>query len=203
MADTTVTGVLFGLPRLFGVGIVPMILAQSLVNFIVGAPFVFVALPENWPLARSTRCQELEALKSEPVEKALPIVIEALGSDDDQAIVCATMVLKHRYAAVAMPALGEALRSDQRSKISGAIFAWSEVARPELFPDMRRIAENTADRGLQAIALAALAENGDGAWIRALANSASDPRTRRMAWQALGEQPPEAVEAPGEPDAPP
>jgi len=203
VAETTVTGVLFGLPRLFGVGIVPMILAHSLLNFVLGASFFFVSLPEALPLARSTRCQELEALKAEPAEKALPIIIDALGSDDDQAIVCATMVLKHRYAAVAMPALGEALRSDQRSKVSGAIFAWSELACPELFPDMRRIAEKPADRGLQAISLAALAENGDGAWIRALANSAPDPRTRRMAWQALGEEPPEAVEAPGESDAQP
>jgi membrane protease YdiL (CAAX protease family) len=202
VALTTVTGVLYGLPRLFGVGIVPMILAHSLVNVILGAPFL-ATLPVNLRLARSTRCQELEALKAEPVEKALPIIIDALGSDDDQAIVCATMVLKHRYAAVAMPALGEALRSDQRSNVSGAIFAWSELACPELFPDMRRLAEDAADRGLQASALAALAENGDGAWIRAVANSAPDPRTRRMAWQALGEQPPEAVEAMGETDAPP
>lgn len=203
VADTTVTGVLFGLPRLFGVGIVPMILAHSLLNFILGAPFFFVSLPENWPLARSTRCQEIEALKSEPVEKALPIVIEALGSDDDQAIVCASMVLKHRYAAVAMPAIGEALRSDRHATVFGALFAWRELHYPELLQDVRRIAGNPADRGLQAIALAALAENGDRAWIRALANSAPDARTRRMVWQALGEQPPEVAEAPGEPDAPP
>jgi hypothetical protein len=148
VALTTVTGVLFGLPRLFGVGIVPMILAHSLLNLILGAPF-FLSLPENWPLARSTRCQEIEALKSEPMEKALPIVIEALGSDDDQAIVCASMVLKHRYAAVAMSALGEALRSDRHATVFGAVFAWRELRYPELVPDVRRIAEDTADRGFR------------------------------------------------------
>ncbi len=202
VALTTVTGVLFGLPRLFGVGIVPMILAHSLLNLILGAAFFFVSLPENWPLARSTRCQDLEALKSEPVEKALPIVIEALGSDDDQAIVCASMVLEHRYAAVAMPAIGEALRSDRHAAVFGALFAWRELHYPELLQDVRRIAGNPADRGLQACALAALAEYGDRAWIRSLATEAIDDRSRRMAWNSLGEKPREAVEAPSEPVAP-
>ena len=47
VALCTVTGVLFGLPRLFGVGIVPMILAHSLLNFILGAPFFFCVAPRE------------------------------------------------------------------------------------------------------------------------------------------------------------
>lgn len=120
-------------------------------------------------------------MKSEPMEKALPIIIDALGSDDDQAIVCASMVLKHRYAAVAMPEIGEALRSDRHATVFGAVFAWRELRYPELVPDVRRIAEDTADRGLQACAFRALVENGDDEWIRSLANGAPDLRTRRMA----------------------
>ena len=113
------------------------------------------------------------------------------------------MVLKHRYAAVAMSALGEALRSDRHATVFSAVFAWRELRYPEPVPDVRRIAEDTADCGLQACALRALVENGDDEWIRSLANGTPDPRRRRMARQALGEQPPEAVEASGEPDAPP
>jgi hypothetical protein len=52
-----------------------------------------------------------------------------------------------------------------------------------------RIAEDSSDRGLQACALAELANHGDGDWIRSLATPAADERTRRMARSALGEQP--------------
>ena len=113
----------------------------------------------------------------------------SVGTDDDAVIVCAMTLLKRRYSAVAMPALRDAIESKNRSLVFGAIFAWGELGYPELLPGMRRIAENSSDRGLQACALAELAAHSDGDWIRSLATTAPDERTRRMAWNALGEQP--------------
>ena len=57
VALTTVTGVLFGLPRLFGVGIVPMILAHSLLNLILSAPFFLCRFPRTGrsPVRRAAR----------------------------------------------------------------------------------------------------------------------------------------------------
>jgi membrane protease YdiL (CAAX protease family) len=193
MASITIMGILFGVARVsrvFGGGLAPLILAHSIFNLIMSGPFL-ASLPEAWPVAVSARCQELDALKSEPAEKAVPIIIEALGSDDDPVIVCAMMLLKRRYSAVAMPALRDAIESKNRSLVFGAIFAWGELGYPELLPGMRRIAEDSSDRGLQACALAELAAHSDGDWIRSLATTAPDERTRRMAWNALGEQPKE------------
>ena len=190
MISITIMGGLFGIARVFGVGLAPLILAHSIFNLIMSGPFL-ASLPEAWPVAVSARCQELEGLKSEPAEKAVPIIIEALGTDDDPVIVCAMMLLKRRYSAVAMPALRDAIESNNRSLVFGAIFAWGELGYPELIPGMRRIAENSSDRGLQACALAELAAHSDGDWIRLLATTAPDERTRRMAWNALGEQPQE------------
>lgn len=190
MISIAIMGSLFGIARVFGVGVAPLILAHSIFNLIMSGPFL-ASLPEAWPVAVSARCQELEGLKSEPAEKAVPIIIEALGTDDDPVIVCASTLLKRRYSAVAMPALRDAIESKNRSLVFGAIFAWGELGYPELLPGMRRIAENSSDRGLQACALARLADHGDADWIRSLATTAPDERTRRMAWNALGEQPKE------------
>lgn len=193
MISSTISGSLYGIARVsrvFGVGLAPLILAHSIFNLIMFGPFL-ASLPEVWPIAVSARCQELDALKSEPAEKAVPIIIEALGTDDDPVIACASMLLKRRYSAVAMPALRDAIESKNRSLVFGAIFAWGELGYPELLPGMRRIAENSSDRGLQACALAELAAHSDADWIRSLATTAPDERTRRMAWNALGEQPKE------------
>ena len=193
MISSTISGSLYGVARVsrvFGVGLAPLILAHSIFNLIMFGPFL-ASLPEAWPVAVSARCQELEGLKSEPAEKAVPIIIEALGTDDDPVIACASTLLKRRYSAVAMPALRDAIESNNRSLVFGAIFAWGELGYPELIPGMRRIAENSSDRGLQACALAELAAHSDGDWIRLLATTAPDERTRRMAWNALGEQPKE------------
>jgi len=193
MISITISGSLYGVARVsrvFGAGLAPLILAHSIFNLIISGPFL-ASLPEAWPIAVSDRCQELDALKSEPAEKAVPIIIEALGTDDDPVIACASMLLKRRYSAVAMPALRDAIESKNRSLVFGAIFAWGELGYPELLPGMRRIAEDSSDRGLQACALAGLAAHSDADWIRSLATTAPDERTRRMARNVLGEQPQE------------
>lgn len=176
-----VMGVASGAWRLRFSGLLPLMVVHGIINAMAFLPMAareydIVSLPE---------CRQMEALKNEPSERAIPLIVEQLGNPDIRVQSGANVILTTRYRDVAGPYLREALASADPEVVQSTmrLAGWNNYR--ELVPEIRRLAWQHESTDLQVFAVLQLMSLGETAELESIAAYHPQPKLRRIASQLI------------------
>ena len=176
-----VMGVASGAWRLRFSGLLPLILVHGIINAMAFLPMAvreydIVSLPE---------CRQMEALKNEPSERAIPLIVEQLGNPDIRVQSGANVILTTRYRDVARPYLREALSSSNPDLVTSTmrLAGWNNYR--ELVPEIRRLAWDHESQDVQVCAILQLMLLGETAELESIAADHPQTEIRRAASQLV------------------
>lgn len=176
-----VMGVASGAWRLRFSGLLPLMVVHGIINAMAFLPMAareydIVSLPE---------CRQMEALKNEPSERAIPLIVEQLGNPDIRVQSGANVILTTRYRDVAGPYLREALASADPEVVQSTmrLAGWNNYR--ELVPEIRRLAWQHESTDLQVFAVLQLMSLGETAELESIAADHPQPKLRRIASQLI------------------
>jgi HEAT repeat protein len=170
-------GVAFGAWRLRFTGLLPLIVVHGIMNAIASLPlwvmeYDIVSLPE---------CRQMEALKEEPAERAIPLIVEQLGNPDIRVQSGANVILTTRYRDAAGPYLREALSSSNPELVTATMRIIGGNNFRELIPEVRRLAWDHESQDVQIGAILQLMLLGETADLESIAADHPQPKIRRAA----------------------
>ena len=181
LASAFAMGIAFGAWRLRFKGLLPLVVAHGLMNAITYLPsaineYDLVSLPE---------CRQMEALGHEPPNRAIPLIIEYLGSPDIRVRSGAHAILESRYKYSAGPYLREAMSSDNVDLVQATILLANEHSFPELIPELRRLAWDHRSSAVQTCAVIQMMKLGDASEVASVAADHPLPQVRHAASRLL------------------
>ena len=170
-------GVAFGAWRLRFTGLLPLIVVHGIMNAIASLPlwvmeYDLVSLPE---------CRQMEALKEEPAERAIPLIVEQLGNPDIRVQSGANSILTTRYRDAAGPYLREPLSSSNPELVTATMRIIGGNNFRELVPEIRRLAWDHESQDVQIGAILQLMLLGETAELESIAADHPQPKIRRVA----------------------
>lgn len=176
-----VMGVASGAWRLRFSGLLPLMVVHGIINAMAFLPMAareydIVSLPE---------CRQMEALKNEPSERAIPLIVEQLGNPDIRVQSGANVILTTRYRDAAGPYLREALASADPKVVQSTMRLITRNTFPELVPEIRRVAWQHESTDLQVFAVLQLMSLGETAELESIAADHPQPKLRRIASQLI------------------
>lgn len=176
-----VMGVASGAWRLRFSGLLPLMLVHGIINAMAFLPMAvreydIVSLPE---------CRQMEALKEEPAERAIPLIVEQLGHPDIRVQSGANVILTTRYRDAAGPYLREALSSSNPDLVTSTmrLAGWNNYR--ELVPEIRRLAWDHESQDVQVCAILQLMLLGETVELESIAADHPQPKIRRAASQLV------------------
>lgn len=183
LAGAFAMGIAFGAWRLRFNGLLPLMVAHGVMNAITYLPsaiteYDLVSLPE---------CRQMEALRHEPPNRAIPLIIGNLGSPDIRVRSGAHAILESRYKDSAGPFLREALSSDDVDLVQAALLLAEEHSFPELIPELRRLAWDHQSSAVQTCAVIQMMKLGDAGEVASVAADHPSPQVRDAASRLLAE----------------
>ena len=95
----------------------------------------------------------MQALKEEPAERAIPLIVEQLGHSDIRVQSGANVILKNRYRDAAGPCLREALSSSNPELGTATMRIIGGNNFEELVPEIRRLAWDHESEDVQVCAI--------------------------------------------------
>ncbi len=176
-----VMGVASGAWRLRFSGLLPLMVVHGIINAMAFLPMAareygIVSLPE---------CRQMEALKNEPAERAIPLIVEQLGNPDIRVQSGANSILTTRYRDAAGPYLREALSSSNPELVTATMRIIGGNNFRELIPEVRRLAWDHESEDVQIGAILQLMLLGETAELESIAADHSQPKLRRIASQLI------------------
>ena len=177
LTGALVMGVAFGAWRLRFTGLLPLIVVHGIMNAIASLPLWvmehdIVSLPE---------CRQMEALKNEPAERAIPLIVEQLGNPDIRVQSGANSILTTRYRDAAGPYLREALSSSNPELVTATMRIIGGNNFRELVPEVRRLAWDHESQDVQIGAILQLMLLGETEELESIAADHPQPKIRRAA----------------------
>lgn len=177
LTGALVMGVAFGAWRLRFTGLLPLIVVHGIMNAIASLPLWvmehdIVSLPE---------CRQMEALKEEPAERAIPLIVEQLGNPDIRVQSGANSILTTRYRDAAGPYLREALSSSNPELVTATMRIIGGNNFRELIPEVRRLAWDHESQDVQIGAILQLMLLGEIKELESIAADHPQPKIRRAA----------------------
>lgn len=172
-----VMGVASGAWRLRFSGLLPLMVVHGIINAMAFLPMAvreygIVSLPE---------CRQMEALKEEPAERAIPLIVEQLGNPDIRVQSGANSILTTRYRDAAGPYLREALSSSNPELVTATMRIIGGKNFQELIPEIRRLAWDHESQDVQIGAILQLMLLGETAELESIAADHPQPKIRRAA----------------------
>jgi len=172
-----VMGVASGAWRLRFSGLLPLMVVHGIINAMAFLPMAvreygIVSLPE---------CRQMEALKEEPAERAIPLIVEQLGNPDIRVQSGANSILTTRYRDAAGPYLREALSSSNPELVTATMRIIGGKNFQELIPEIRRLAWDHESQDVQIGAILQLMLLGETAELESIAADHPQPKIRRVA----------------------
>ena len=181
LTGALVMGVAFGAWRLRFTGLLPLMLVHGIINAMAFLPMAvreydIVSLPE---------CRQMEALKEEPAERAIPLIVEQLGHPDIRVQSGANVILTTRYRDAAGPYLREALSSSNPDLVTSTmrLAGWNNYR--ELVPEICRLAWDHESQDVQVCAILQLMLLGETVELESIAADHPQPKIRRAASQLV------------------
>lgn len=183
LVGSFVMGVMFGVWRIRLPGLLPLMVMHGLINALAWLPLAIteydvVSLPE---------CRQMEALKDEPAEQAIPSIINHLANPDIRVQACANVILGSRYRESTPPYLRDALSSPDPVVVKATISIIGGQSIRELIPDLHRIAWGHSATDIQLGAVIQLRRLGDSKALGAIADDHPTPAVRRAASRLLAD----------------
>ncbi|MEI8368432.1 MAG: type II CAAX endopeptidase family protein [Planctomycetia bacterium] len=172
-----VMGIASGAWRLQFSGLLPLMVVHAILNAMAFLPMAvreygIVSLPE---------CRQMEALKEEPAERAIPLIVEQLGNPDIRVQSGANSILTSRYRDAAGPYLREALSSSNPELVTATMRIIGGKNFRELIPEVRRLAWDHESQDVQIGAILQLMLLGETKELESIAADHPQPKIRRGA----------------------
>ena len=181
LAGAFVMGVAFGAWRLRFSGLLPLMVMHALLNAMAFLPMAIM----EYDIVSLPECRQMEALKEEPAERAIPLIVEQLGNPDIRVQSGANVILTTRYRDAAGPYLREALASADPEVVQSTMRLITRDTFPELVPEIRRVAWQHESTDLQVFAVLQLMSLGETAELESIAADHPQPKLRRIASQLI------------------
>ena len=172
-----VMGVAFGAWRLRFSGLLPLMVMHALLNAMAFLPMAIM----EYDIVSLPECRQMEALKEEPAERAIPLIVEQLGNPDIRVQSGANVILTTRYRDAAGPYLREALSSSNPELVTATMRIIGGNNFRELVPEIRRLAWDHASQDVQIGAILQLMLLGETAELESIATDHPQPKIRRAA----------------------
>ena len=183
LVGSFVLGVAFGVWRIRLPGLLPLMVMHGLINALAWLPLAIT----EYDVVSLAEFRQMEALKDEPAERAIPSIINHLANPDIRVQICANVILGSRYRDSAPPYLREALSSPDPVVVRATISIIGEQSIRELIPDLRRLAWDHFTADIQLGAVIQLKRLGDTKALESIAVDHPTPRVRRAASRLLAD----------------
>jgi len=172
-----VMGVASGAWRLRFSGLLPLMVVHGIINAMAFLPMAVM----EYDLVSLPECRQMEALKEEPAERAIPLIVEQLGNPDIRVQSGANSILTTRYRDAAGPYLREALSSSNPELVTATMRIIGGKNFRELVPEIRRLAWDHESQDVQIGAILQLMLLGETAELESIAADHPQPKIRRAA----------------------
>ena len=176
-----VMGVASGAWRLRFSGLLPLMVVHGIINAMAFLPMAIM----EYDIVSLPECRQMEALKEEPAERAIPLIVEQLGNPDIRVQSGANVILTTRYRDAAGPYLREALSSSNPELVTATMRIIGGNKFRELVPEIRRLAWDHESEDVQECAILQLMLLGETAELESIAADHPQPKIRRAARQLI------------------
>ena len=176
-----VMGVASGAWRLRFSGLLPLMVVHGIINAMAFLPMAIM----EYDIVSLPECRQMEALKEEPAERAIPLIVEQLGNPDIRVQSGANVILTTRYRDAAGPYLREALSSSNPELVTATMRIIGGNKFRELVPEIRRLAWDHESEDVQVCAILQLMLLGETAELESIAADHPQPKIRRAARQLI------------------
>ncbi|MCD4726318.1 MAG: CPBP family intramembrane metalloprotease [Pirellulales bacterium] len=187
-------GLILGAWRIKFRSILPLIIAHILLNGVVSINTLKnqydvaelgakLDVPSDFGarVRSSPKCRQIYLLTEEPVQKAIPAIIDFLGDPDDIVRAYATDLLTDRYRADAEPYLKEASTSGNKKILDGVLFVIDYGNFSGLINEVRMVALTHNDPDIQRKATITLRMLEDAEGLRKIAEEHLNEKIRKSA----------------------
>ena len=178
-------GTILGTWRIRLRSLVPLVLAHILLNGITSAQFLkdqyYAACVMSKP-----ECRQIDLLRKEPIEKAVPSIIGYLADPDEDVRIYAESILIEQYRTDAEPYLKKALTSRDKNTLHGVLFVISMGRYSGLTQEVRELVRSSDDVVVQIDGLSTLCDLKDVEGLRSVAQTHPNETVRRAAERMLG-----------------
>jgi HEAT repeat protein len=144
-------------------------------------------LPADFKMERirtTPQCREIYQLTKEPIQKAVPAIIQFLADPDQSVQIYATMAIRN-YGADAEPYLKDALVSQDRKILGGVLFVVEMERFSSLNQEVRKIVWDVDDVHIRLSAISTLQWFKDADGLREISLKHPSDRVRTWAKQQL------------------
>jgi len=172
-----VMGVASSAWRLRFSGLLPLMVVHGIINAMAFLPMAIM----EYDIVSLPECRQMEALKEEPAERAIPLIVEQLGNPDLRVQSGANSILTTRYRDAAGPYLREALSSSNPELVTATMRIIGGNKFRELIPEVRRLAWDHESQDVQIGAMLQLKLLGETAELESIAADHPQPKIRRAA----------------------
>ncbi len=176
-----VMGVASGAWRLRFSGLLPLMVVHGILNAMAFLPMAV----REYDLVSLPECRQMEALRKEPAERAIPLIVKQLGHPDIRVQSGANVILTTRYRDAAGPYLREALSSSNTELVTATMRIIGGNKFRELVPEIRRLAWDHESEDVQVCAILQLMLLGETAELESIAADHPQPKIRRAARQLI------------------
>jgi len=177
LTGALVMGVAFGAWRLRFSGLLPLMVVHGIMNAMAFLPMAIM----EYDIVSLPECRQMEALKNEPAERAIPLIVEQLGNPDIRVQSGANSILTSRYRDAAGPYLREALSSSNPELVTATMRIIGGKNFRELIPEVRRLAWDHESQDVQIGAILQLMLLGETKELESIAADHPQPKIRRGA----------------------
>lgn len=150
---------IFGIWRLWFRSLLPLVLAHMILNAVAFGPLFFRQY--NTAVQSYSKCREIDRLSREPVEKAVPALIDLMADRNEVVSFHAVEVLAKNYRSEAEPYFAEALASSDTYTVERALSAIEVNRYLVLKPQVRALVWSSKNVGIQISAVLTLRWIGD------------------------------------------
>ena len=179
-------GMILGIWRIIFRSLVPIILAHIILNGVALLPTLIIQY--STASKAYAVCKEIDLLKNEPTEKAIPALIGFISHPDELVSTYAIVILEKNYRTEAEPYLKEAMKTNDKRTIDKVLFAVEWLGYLDLNPQVKEIAWSFNDQTTQLYATGTLYKLRDVEGVRDIAQRHPNEIIRRAARSLLGDE---------------
>jgi membrane protease YdiL (CAAX protease family) len=185
MCSVFLSGVILGTWRIRFGSLLPLALGHMVVNGF----FLLPQLMTDYSAATGAyaKCREIDALTTQPPERALPALIAFMGDRDELVSLHAIEILGKNFRDKAEPYLKDALASRDNRIVDRALFVVGDYGYSGLKAQVRAVAWSFKDRIIQVGAMVTLQQLHDEEGLRDIARKHQDDTLRETASRLLGD----------------